>query len=401
MPNNTDSGLIGEYMLEEHARIPVEVEYASEFRYRKPILTDGDVVIAGDTGEVRRVTPEGEVVWGSSVEPTTRGIHGTPAVANGTVYVGAYDGALYAFDLDSGERFWRVKLGDAIGSSPGYYDGTVYIAVEYDDPSGALFGIGMVLARGCASRLLVLSATGNLRALLSGLIFAVTAQASLRGILAPLRDQLAGLWTVSGTETLNLLNLFGTGPAAGPVLGALLLTLAVLFAWRNRIGPRAWAGALGVGATVAFGWLFTYSLSWQSFGVVQVESMSFTGPSADVLMLILSPPGGLVDFDIGLVPGVFLGSLVAAVLARELKLEGFQGGLAMRRYIVGAVLMGFGGMLAGGCAVGAGISGGAVFALTAWLTLTAMWAGAALTHRLVDAPAGRPAAALSEPAAPA
>src|SRR5690606_8323832 len=40
------SGLIGEYLLEDLARIPVEVEYASELRYRNPILTENDVVIA-------------------------------------------------------------------------------------------------------------------------------------------------------------------------------------------------------------------------------------------------------------------------------------------------------------------------------------------------------------------
>jgi glucosamine--fructose-6-phosphate aminotransferase (isomerizing) len=40
------AGLVGEYMLEEFARIPVEVEYASEFRYRKPILQPGTLVIA-------------------------------------------------------------------------------------------------------------------------------------------------------------------------------------------------------------------------------------------------------------------------------------------------------------------------------------------------------------------
>jgi len=40
------AGLIGEYLLEEHARIPVEVEYASEFRYRNPILEEGTLVIA-------------------------------------------------------------------------------------------------------------------------------------------------------------------------------------------------------------------------------------------------------------------------------------------------------------------------------------------------------------------
>ncbi|MDJ0930482.1 YeeE/YedE thiosulfate transporter family protein [Breoghania sp.] len=55
----------------------------------------------------------------------------------------------------------------------------------------------MVLARGCASRLLVLSATGNLRALLSGLVFAVVAQASLRGILRPTREWLAAGFTTN------------------------------------------------------------------------------------------------------------------------------------------------------------------------------------------------------------
>ena len=40
------SGLIGEYLIEDLARIPVEVEYASEFRYRNPIITEEDVVLA-------------------------------------------------------------------------------------------------------------------------------------------------------------------------------------------------------------------------------------------------------------------------------------------------------------------------------------------------------------------
>jgi outer membrane protein assembly factor BamB len=110
-----------------------------------PVATpSGDLVVPGDTGEVRRVTPDGDVVWRATVEETARGIHGTPALANETVYVGAYDGALYAFDLETGERFWRQKVGDAIGSSPGYHDGTVYVAVEYYDPSGAMFGVDAV-----------------------------------------------------------------------------------------------------------------------------------------------------------------------------------------------------------------------------------------------------------------
>src|SRR5262245_223361 len=46
------AGLIGEYMLEEHARVPVEVEYASEFRYRNPIVDAGTaVLVISQSGE--------------------------------------------------------------------------------------------------------------------------------------------------------------------------------------------------------------------------------------------------------------------------------------------------------------------------------------------------------------
>ncbi|MCA1938185.1 MAG: YeeE/YedE family protein, partial [Dechloromonas sp.] len=151
---------------------------------------------------------------------------------------------------------------------------------------------------------------------------------------------------------------------------------------------REWGGGIGVGVMVAIAWLLTYQVASQSFDeIMPVQSLSFTGPSADVLMLVLSAPGQPWDFDIGLVPGVVLGSFLAALWGRELKLEGFKDGHSMRRYIAGALCMGFGGMLAGGCAVGAGVSGAAVFALTAWISLIGMWAGAGLADAMVDRPA--------------
>jgi uncharacterized membrane protein YedE/YeeE len=256
---------------------------------------------------------------------------------------------------------------------------------------GLLVGAGMILTRGCPSRLLVLSATGNLRALVSGLVFAVVAQASLRGALAPLREVLAGQWVVEGSEITNLLALLGLDRAAGLGIGLACLAIAVFVGLAHRIGARAWIGAAGVGVAVAAAWWFTSSLAALSFEPVAIKSISFSGPSADMLMLVLAPSSQSVDFDVGLVPGVVLGSFLAAFRARELKLQGFEGGQSMRRYIAGAAMMGFGAMLAGGCAVGAGVSGGAVFATAAWLALFSMWLGAAATHWLVDrerAPAG-------------
>ena len=248
---------------------------------------------------------------------------------------------------------------------------------------GLMFGAGMTLTRACASRMLVLSATGNLRALLSGLVFAVVAQAALVGQLSPLRGWVAGLWTIGGSER-DLLGLFRIGNTGGAIFAGLWLAAGVVVALRNRLSPWAWLGAAGVGLMVAAAWWFNFTMAASSFEVVPVHSLSFTSPSADMLMFVLSPPGGALSFDLGLIPGVALGAFLAGALGGDLKLEGFDGGAGMRRYIAGGLLMGFGGVTAGGCAVGAGVSGASVFALTAWIVLWAMWVGAVATDRLVD-----------------
>ena len=252
---------------------------------------------------------------------------------------------------------------------------------------GAMFGVGMVLARGCSSRLLVLAAQGNLRALLSGLVFAVTAQSALNGLLSPARLAIAGWWTVEGGGARDVLALTGLGHAGGLAFGLLWLAGALVWAWRQRVRFWGWFGAVGVGVMVACAWLVTYRIARSVFDTTPpIQSLSFTGPAADMLMLVLSPPGQPLKFDLGLVPGVAVGAFLSALLWNELKLEGFQGGQAMKRYIVGALLMGFGGMLAGGCAVGAGVSGAAVFTLTSFVTLAGIWAAAMATDWLVDRP---------------
>ena len=66
------AGLVGEYLLEDMTRIPVEVEYASEFRYRNPIITPNDVVIAisqsGETADtlaaIKLAKSKGAFVFG-------------------------------------------------------------------------------------------------------------------------------------------------------------------------------------------------------------------------------------------------------------------------------------------------------------------------------------------------
>ena len=250
---------------------------------------------------------------------------------------------------------------------------------------GLLFGVGMVLARGCSGRLLVLAATGNLRALIGGLIFAVVAQMSLAGHLAPLRDGLARLWTTQGGVNVNLVEAAGLPEGTGLAIGLGVAVLAFVLVRRNAVPLRTLVFASGVGFAVAVGWVLTFGLSQITVDPVQVESATFSGPSAHTLMFFLDR-SAVLEFDIGLVPGVFLGAFVAAKLAGEVRWQGFDGAASMRRSILGAALMGFGAMLAGGCAIGAGVTGGSIFVATAWLALCAMWLGAALTDMLVDQP---------------
>ena len=258
---------------------------------------------------------------------------------------------------------------------------------------GLMFGAGMVLARGCSGRLLVLAATGNLRSVISGLIFAVVAQMSLHGWLAPLRQWLAGLWVTPGGQNVNLLTMVSLPEEAGLALGLAAATLAFWLVRHNQVSGRTMVFASGVGFAVALGWVLTFNLSQQAFEPVSVTSATFSGPSANTLMFFLTENPAL-DFDIGLVPGVFLGAFLAAGLRRELKFQGFDGEGQMRRSMTGAVLMGFGAMLAGGCAIGAGVTGGSIFVATAWLALLCMWIGAGITDLLVDqAGRGRAAAA--------
>jgi uncharacterized membrane protein YedE/YeeE len=161
---------------------------------------------------------------------------------------------------------------------------------------------------------------------------------------------------------------------------------ALYFTTRTTQRAWMWIGGIGTGLSVALAWWFSYRVSQVSFEVVPVQGITFSGPSAEWLMRVLAPNPPAIGFDFGLLPGVFIGSFVAAWWGQELKLEGFRDGYSMRRYLGGAVLMGFGAMLAGGCAVGAGVTGGAIFAATAWLALIGMWMGAGLVDRWIDPP---------------
>lgn len=218
---------------------------------------------------------------------------------------------------------------------------------------GLMFGIGMVLTRGCISRLTVLAASGNLRAATVLLVFAVTAYATLRGVLAPFATDFASATTVDGAGGALLGGLGVSGGVVALVIGGVALSLAFLSGAR----PAMVALGLGIGGLVALGWFATGILAFDEFDPQPAESLAFTSSTAGALFYAMAATALEPNFGLGLVIGALAGAHLSARIRGELALASFESPAQTLRYLLGAVLMGVGGVLAGGCTVGNGLSG--------------------------------------------
>ncbi|MCK0142411.1 YeeE/YedE family protein [Aliiroseovarius sp. F20344] len=233
---------------------------------------------------------------------------------------------------------------------------------------GILFGVGMVMTRGCLSRLVVLSASGNLRAVVVLGVAALAALATLKGIFAPLRNSLAAIEIAAPTL-----------PAWSAIMPVLLAGVLIAQS-RPKLRSVLLAGLLG--ALVPLGWLGTGLVLFDEFDPITMESLSFTAPLADTLFWTAASSAVGGNFGTGLVGGVLLGALISALIAGRFTLQGFEGPAQMGRYLSGGVLMGVGGVLAGGCTVGAGLSGVATLSSAALVALLSIIAGAWIAARL-------------------
>jgi uncharacterized membrane protein YedE/YeeE len=172
---------------------------------------------------------------------------------------------------------------------------------------------------------------------------------------------------------------------------ALVAVAAVSVAYRAGAGRGKLILAALIGALVPLGWVGTGLVLYDDFDPIAMESLSFTSPSADTVFWLLASTSIPAGFGTGLIGGVLAGAFLAGALRGEFKWQSFDSPRQTGRYLGGAVLMGAGGVLAGGCTVGAGLSGGSIFAITAWVAVFCMWVGAMATHRLLQT--GRPAKA--------
>ena len=249
---------------------------------------------------------------------------------------------------------------------------------------GLMFGIGMVLTRGCISRLTVLTGAGNLRAALVLIVFAITAHAALKGVLAPVR-------TTLGSVTLPL---DSAGLPGNPLIWTALIAAAAL-ALALRSGNRVTTLALAalIGALVPVAWVGTGFVLYDDFDPIAMQSLSFTAPASEALFFTVAATAVSANFGAGLIGGVIVGSLIAALLSGGFQWQSFETPRQTGRYMAGAGLMGLGGALAGGCTVGAGLAGVPTLSLAAILALASIIAGGLVAQRTLR-PATAPTGAL-------
>ncbi|MYM54550.1 YeeE/YedE family protein [Thalassovita mangrovi] len=240
---------------------------------------------------------------------------------------------------------------------------------------GLLFGAGMVLTRGCVSRLTVLTGSGNLRALLVLVVFATTAHATLKGVLAPLRSAL-------GNYTVALDN--AALPGAGPILAVVLAALLLSQAARSGARPLHLVLAGFIGLIAASGWAVTGYVLYDDFDPIALESLSFTLPAAETLFWGIASSAVSPTFGTGLWGGVIAGAATAALIRGEFRWQSFETPRQTGRYMAGAVLMGVGGVLAGGCTVGAGLSGVPTLSIAAVLALLSIGTGGWISGRMLS-----------------
>jgi hypothetical protein len=114
------------------------------------------------------------------------------------------------------------------------------------------------------------------------------------------------------------------------------------------------------------------------------ESMTFVAPLGYTMdfWAYWTDSATIVTFGVGSVFGVLVGSFLYAVTHRTFRWESFNSAQDMARHIIGAVLMGFGGVTALGCTIGQGVTGVSTLSVMSFVVLASIIAGAAVTMKV-------------------
>ena len=264
---------------------------------------------------------------------------------------------------------------------------------------GFLFGFGMTLASGCGSKTLIRAGAGNLKSVVVMVVLGISAYMTLKGLFAVWRVNALDPWRfdVSGlgaaTSDLPALAAAMGMPVVArwvlPFLVAAALTVFVLKDRDFRATPDMIVGGIVVGLVVVGGWYVSGHLGYvaedpatleEKFFATnsgRMESFSFVAPVGYTLELLMlwSDTSRIVTFGIAAVLGMLAGSAAYALASKTFRWEGFGSVEDVANHLVGATMMGFGGVTALGCTIGQGITGVSTLAVGSFLALGAIIAG--------------------------
>ena len=259
---------------------------------------------------------------------------------------------------------------------------------------GFLFGIGMTLASGCANRTLVRVGGGNLKSLVVMIFIGLTAYMTMRGLLSLVRTNVIEVSNINlaangisdqGLDTiisaaLGLDNTTIIRTLVAVIVGGGLIVYALKSTELRGSFNNIMAGVV-LGLIIPAGWYITGVIGFVDFEPIRLESYTFTAPTADSIMYLMTFTGSTISFGVSAVSGVILGSFLYVIMTGKFRVETFNDRSDMIRHILGGIFMGFGGVLAMGCTIGQAITGMSTLALGSLLTLVSIIFGSALTMK--------------------
>ena len=264
---------------------------------------------------------------------------------------------------------------------------------------GLLFGFGMVLASGCGSKTLVRIGGGNLKSVVVFVVMGVAAFATLKGITAVVRVATVDRVAIDFARNAALPNWLASALGMSSISAGLVLALVLglgLIIWalsgRDFVRFDNLLAGFGLGALIAAMWWISGHLGYvaehpetlqEAFLATnsgRAEALSFVSPVAFTIdwIMFFSDKAKVLTIGIVSVFGVVVGSAVYAVASRSFRWEGFRDAEDTANHLVGAMLMGVGGVAAMGCTVGQGLSGLSTLSATSFVAVAAIVAGAVL-----------------------
>ncbi len=246
---------------------------------------------------------------------------------------------------------------------------------------GFLFGTGMALVGTCGFGSLARAGGGDLRGLVMVLVIGITAYATIAGPLAPLR-----LWIVPvvptefGALDHGIAQIVASTWAVPEMLTAALAAVA-LAGWalvdgrfRRLSDHLVWS--VVAGAAIVLAWFATSRIAEASFDLIESDSYTFVAPLGQSILYLMTSGAGDLDFALGAVAGVMLGAAIGSLFKNEFRWEACDDARELGRQMMGAAMMGVGGVLAAGCTIGQGLSALSLLSASAPVAISSILIGA-------------------------